>query len=46
MLFDPEDFKDKSEQLTIARHSLKEEQLFNYAKMASKIRNDISEKVS
>ena len=38
MLFDPEDFKDKTDELTIARHSLKEDQLFDYAKMASRIR--------
>ena len=46
MLFDPEDFKDKSDQLTIARHRLNEEQLFDYAKMASSIRKEISQKVS
>ena len=46
ILFDPEDFKDKSDQLTIARHSLNKEQLFDYAMMASKIREEISEKAS
>ena len=46
MLFDPEDFKDKTDELTIARHSLKEDQLFEFGKMASRIRKEISEKVS
>ena len=46
ILFDPEDFKDKSDQLTFARHSLNKEQLFDYAMMASKIREEISEKAS
>ena len=46
MLFDPEDFKDKSDQLTIARHRLNEERLYDYAKMASNIRKEISQKVS
>ena len=46
MLFDPEDFKDKTDELTIARHSLKEDQLFEFGKMASSIRKEISEKVS
>ena len=46
MVFDPEDFKDKNDQLIIARHRLNEEQLFDYAKMASKIRKEISEKAS
>ena len=46
MLFDPEDFKDKSDQLTIARHSLNKEKLYDYAQMASRLRNEISEKAS
>ena len=46
MLFDPEDFKDKSDQLTIARHRLNEERLYDYAKMASNIRKEISQKAS
>ena len=46
ILFDPEDFKDKSDQLTFARHSLNKEQLFDYAQKASRLRNEISEKAS
>ena len=45
MVFDPEDFKDKQDQLTFARHKLDEEQLFEYAKMSSNIRNEINLKV-
>ena len=45
MVFDPEDFKDKEDQLTFARHKLDEGQFFEYAKMSSNISNEINTKV-
>ena len=46
MLFDPEEFKDSHDQLTTARYRLNEDELFEYAKTASKIRREISRKVN
>lgn len=46
MVFDPDDFNDKRDQLTIARHRLNKELLFDYAKMASEIREEFSQKAS
>ena len=46
MVFDPDDFNDRRDQLTIARHRLNEELLFDYAKMASEIRKEFSQKAS
>ena len=46
MLFDPEEFKDSHDQLTTTRYCLHEDELFEYAKTASKIRREICLKVN
>ena len=44
LLFDPESFREMSEELTIARHTLSREQLLEYGKVATRIRHLISHK--
>ena len=46
LLFDPNTFNDMIDQLTMARYQLEEEELKEYAKLASTIRLEISQKVS
>ncbi len=46
MLFDPNDFKGMDDQLTIANYRLSRDQLLDYAKMATTIRQAISSKAA
>ena len=45
LLFDPEDYRDRPEELSFKRHSLKSAQLLELAKKASQIRRTISREV-
>ena len=45
LLFDPEDYRDRPEELSFKRHSLNSEQLLEFAKKASQIRRTISREV-
>ena len=45
ILFDPEEFKDVNYNFSVDNHRLDEEELYNYAKMASSLRRNISQQV-
>ena len=46
LLFDPETFRDMSDELTLVRHALSQAQLLEYAKVASKVRRALSAEVA